>query len=52
MFHLESGLEIQFHKNQEFEGDDITMLLNSLPTKVFVGLFVFLLQPLDFCHNT
>lgn len=41
MFHLEPSPEIQFHKNQEREGDDITVLLNSLPTKMFVGLFVF-----------
>lgn len=48
MFHLEPGLEIQFHKNQEREGDDITMLLNSLPTKMFVRLFVFLVATFRF----
>lgn len=41
MFHLEPGPEIQFHKNQKREGDDITVLLNSRSPKMFVCLGFF-----------
>lgn len=39
MFHLEPGPEIQSHKNQEREGDDITVLSSYQNVRWFVCFF-------------